>query len=169
MANGMKLIKKPDGETSRKLEEFARECKKTLIVDRKNLRQINYPECCSVKCWPVKQIKEKNSDFLDSLNNKGNVYAILTQKPESDEWNPIYVGQRKADGFRSRMYQHLIKKNKKTGSKLEKVKKAVSEGQQIAVTYIMVCPESLRHFVEETIVAGDKGRLTWNDHNPGGR
>ena len=169
MANGMRRIKEPDGETFRKLKEFACECKKALIVDRENLHQVNYPECCSDQCWPVEQIYRENPNFARSLNARGNVYAILTRESESDEWSPKYVGQRKADYLGDRMRTHLINKGEGTGSKLDDVKRAVSEGQEIAVTYIMVCPENLRHFVEETIVAEEKDRLTWNDHNPGGQ
>ena len=66
------------------------------------------------------------------------------------------------------MYAHLINKNEGTGSKLDDVKSAVSEGKKIAINYIMVYPESLRHFVEERIIATDD-RLTWNQRNPGRR
>ena len=117
----------------------------------------------------MKQIDEKNPNFTRSLNKSGNVYAILTRESESDEWGPKYVGQRKADDLGSRMRAHLINKGEGTGSKLDDVKRAVSEGQEIAVTYIMVYPETLRHFVEETIIAEEEDRLTWNSHNPGGQ
>lgn len=169
MANGMSRIMQPDDEILDKLKEFAGECKKALIVDRENLRQVNYPECCSDQCWPVEQIYGENPSFASSLNNRGNVYAILTRESKSDEWGPKYVGQRKADDLGNRMRAHLINKGERTGSKLDDVKRAISEGQEIAVTYIMVHPEALRHFVEETIIAEEEDRLTWNSHNPGGQ
>lgn len=157
-----------DEETFKKLEEFAYDCKKALLIDRENFCQVRYPEGCSLQCWPAVQIRKLNPKFFRSLNGKGNVYAILTQESQSDEWNPKYVGERKSDKLRQRMNQHLVNKSDGTGSKLDRVKEAVSRGQKIAVTFIMVCPERLRHFVEETIIAAENEQLTWNAQNSRG-
>ena len=81
---------------------------------------------------------------------------------------PNTFGQSKSDGLRNRCYQHLVKKHRKTGSKLNDVRKSVSEGRKVAVAYVMVRPESLRHFVEDTIIAAESAQLTWNKDNPGG-
>ena len=47
---------------------------------------------------------------------------------------------------------------------LEAVKTAVAAGQEIGVSFIKVEPESLRLFVEETIIAKHKTELPWNTH-----
>ncbi len=62
------------------------------------------------------------------------------------------------------MTQHLIAKDHRTGSMLEAVKTAVAAQQKIGVSFIKVQPESLRLFVEETIIAKHKDELPWNTH-----
>jgi len=47
---------------------------------------------------------------------------------------------------------------------LEAVKAAVSAGEEIGVSLIKVQPESLRLYVEETIISMHKERLPWNTH-----
>ncbi|WP_157598142.1 MULTISPECIES: hypothetical protein [unclassified Rhizobacter] len=66
--------------------------------------------------------------------------------------------------MRDRLTQHLITKHDQTGSMLEAVKTAVAAGEKIGISFIKVHPESLRLFVEETIIATRKDRLPWNTH-----
>jgi hypothetical protein len=74
------------------------------------------------------------------------------------------VGERKSNGLRQRLTEHLIKKNAKTGSKLPEIQQSVSDGKRIAVSFIKVAPEALRLYVEETIIAKHKDALPWNTH-----
>ncbi len=148
----------PDG-----LGEFAEECLSALIVS--SPIEFEYPDGCSFEYWPVNEIRSHNKELLDNLRNNGNVYALYTKKTtESSLWTPAYVGQRKSASLRERITQHLVTKNERTGSKLEDVKKAVSGGNKIAISYIKVNPESLRLYVEETIIAKRKETLPWNTH-----
>jgi len=106
-----------------------------------------------------------NKDILDSLRNSGNVYSLYTRsKKNNAAWIPVYVGQRKSASLRERITQHLITKDERTGSMLEAVKTAVADGNKIAISYIKVKPESLRLYVEETIIAKRKKTLPWNTH-----
>jgi hypothetical protein len=151
----MKLVG-PDG-----LEEFAEKCAKELIVN--NPTPFSYPDGCSLSNWPIQEIKRANDANLKSLRGKGNVYALYTRRDE-EPWKVAYVGQRKSDGLRERITQHLICKDGRTGSMLEAVKTAVSDGRQIAFSFILVSPESLRLYVEETIIKKRKATLSWNTH-----
>jgi hypothetical protein len=83
---------------------------------------------------------------------------------DNENWSTVYVGERKSSGLRERITQHLITKDHRTGSMLKAVKTAVAAGQKIGVSFIMVEPESLRLFVEETIIAKHKNKLPWNTH-----
>jgi hypothetical protein len=47
---------------------------------------------------------------------------------------------------------------------LAAVQTAVAAGEEIGFSFIKVHPESLRLFVEETIIASNKARLPWNTH-----
>ena len=77
----------------------------------------------------------------------------------------MYVGQRKSEKLRERMRQHLVKKHGKTGSQLRCVQRAVADGKKIGLSYVLVQPEALRHYVEESILAArTDGELPWNKH-----
>jgi hypothetical protein len=58
----------------------------------------------------------------------------------------------------------MITKDHRTGSMLKAVKTAVAAGQEIGVSFIKVEPQSLRLFVEETIIVKHKNELPWNTH-----
>jgi hypothetical protein len=154
----MSVLKGPDG-----LEQFANKCCEALLVP--NPIEFEYPPGCSLTAWSVKEIRSLNKSVLDRLNGNGNVYAIYTSSfGEQAQWVPVYVGQRKSRSLRERLVQHLITKSEQTGSMLEAVKTSVSDGHRIAISYIKVEPESLRLYVEETIISQRKAVLPWNTH-----
>lgn len=146
----------PDG-----LHDFAEECAKVLLAGVQH--QFTYPKGCTLHDWPIDSIKRANESFLKSLRGRANVYAIFVRRTD-EHWLPVYVGERKSIGLRDRLTQHLISKNHRTGSMLEAVKTAVSAGEEIGVSLIKVQPESLRLYVEETIISMHKERLPWNTH-----
>jgi hypothetical protein len=144
------------------LENFAMQCATALISTAKH--QFFYPNSCSMDYWPTREIKSLNNELLGGLRHRANVYAIfIRSKSIGSEWQIRYVGQRKARELRSRLTQHLIEKNDRTGSKLELVKSAVCQRCEIGISYITVHPESLRLFVEESIIAKHKESLPWNN------
>lgn len=147
------------------LEKFAEQCSKSLF---KNVEyEFIFPAGSDLQNWPVETIKCENEPFLKTLRHRGNVYCIfITGAGDKPNWQPVYVGERKSIGLRDRIIQHLIDKNHRTGSMLEKVKTAVSAGQRVGLSFVKVDPESLRLYVEETIISGCKkeGKLPWNTH-----
>jgi hypothetical protein len=143
------------------LAVFAETCARSLLA--KVQYEFVYPEGCSLENWPVERIKAANEPFLKSLRNRGNVYAIFVRPVgKKTAWSHMYVGERKSAGLRQRMTEHLIDKDHRTGSMLEAVKTAISANQAIGLSFIKVEPESLRLFVEETIIAKHKQELPWN-------
>ena len=145
------------------LAEFAESCAQTLFAEVPH--EFIFPNGCSLQHWPVEEIKTQNEAFLKSLRHRANVYALFVRSPVNNEkWRAVYVGERKSAGLRDRMTQHLIAKDHRTGSMLEAVKTAVAAQQKIGVSFIKVQPESLRLFVEETIIAKHKDELPWNTH-----
>lgn len=145
------------------LAEFAESCAQALFAEVP--QQFVFPAGCNLQHWPVGEIRSSNEAFLKTLRHRANVY-VLSVRPlgENQNWSPVYVGERKSAGLRDRITQHLIKKNDRTGSMLEAVKTAVAAGQEIGVSFIKIEPESLRLFVEETIIAKHKTDLPWNTH-----
>lgn len=144
------------------LTEFASDCASALLAGVQH--EFKYPASCSLTNWPSPEIKSTNETFLKSLRGRGNVYAIYVRGPKQREWVPVYVGQRKSASLRERISHHLIKKNEATGSMLAAVQTAVAAGEEIGLSFIKVEPESLRLFVEESIIASNKIQLHWNTH-----
>jgi hypothetical protein len=145
------------------LAEFAKACANDLFCTVQH--EFKFPAGTSLQQWPAQEIKKENDKLLRSLRNSGNVYAIFVREPsKGSSWTKVYVGERKSSGLRERITQHLIDKHEKTGSMLEAVKTAVSNGADIGLSFIKVEPESLRLYVEETIIAKHKKELPWNTH-----
>ena len=116
--------------------------------------------------WTVERIKAANKPFLKTLRNRGNVYAIFVRpNGKKTDWSQMYVGERKSAGLRQRITEHLIEKDDRTGSMLEAIKTAVSANHAIGLSFIKVEPESLRVFIEETIIAKHKQELPWMSFN----
>lgn len=149
----------------RGLDELVGECRRAL-VDAQMVCRVTYPTYSSFQCWPVDEIDRLNSKLLDSLNGNGNLYAIHVRERKDSEWRAEYVGKSISSQLRQRMRSHLIHRTGSTSSKLDNVKEAISRGQEIGVTFVMVEWESVRNFVEEEII--DKGQFAWNKQNPGG-
>lgn len=147
------------------LAEFADDCAEKLFAGVQH--QFSFPLGCSLEYWPVEEIKLANEEFLGTLRHRANIYALFVRGKEADQpWQPVYVGERKSNGLRERITQHLIHKDHRTGSMLEAVKTAVHAGKHVGLAFVKVEPESLRLYVEETIIAKAKraGKLPWNTH-----
>lgn len=144
------------------LAEFAAECAGALLGGERH--EFMYPVGCSLTNWPVLEIKGANKVLLGRLRSRGNVYALYVRASKDEEWLPVYVGQRKSINLRERISHHLISKNEQTGSMLAAVQTAVAAGESIAISFIKIQPESLRLYVEETIIASNKASLPWNTH-----
>lgn len=124
---------------------------------------VAYPEGSGPTNWDDAEISRMNRDLLSSLSGRGNVYALFAG--ERGRWTAMYVGERKRQKLRERMRQHLIKAHGDTGSQLANVRSAVGEGKRIGISYVLIEPEPLRHYVEECIVAASAdGELPWNKH-----
>lgn len=143
------------------LAEFASTCSKALLATAQHT--ITFPEGSSKESWPVEEIKKLNATLLSKLRHQGNVYALFVrERKEHSKWKVMYVGERKADGLRSRITEHLIKKDPQTGSKLAEIQASVASDLEIGLSFIRVEPQSLRLYVEETIIANNKSELPWN-------
>jgi hypothetical protein len=70
--------------------------------------------------------------------------------------------------LKQRIRSHLVWRNKKTksgkftGSKFDEVQHHISHGFDIALSFIEIEPESLRHYVEEMVLA--RSNPEWNFH-----
>ena len=146
-----------DRNTTNSLKAFANTCLKKLVSDPKPFK---YPNISCNSNWDIEKIKEENSKLLRQLRHNGNLYALYTRENSLSNWRLRYVGQSKSKSLRERISQHLISKNEQTGSKLENIKGAIFNGEEVALSYIKIEPESLREFIEEHIIR--KETPDWN-------
>jgi hypothetical protein len=77
----------------------------------------------------------------------------------------MYVGMSKSSELRSRLTAHLISKNRRTGSVLQKVKKRVDGGWEVSISAIRVEPEELRTYIESKLIGRNRESLEWNTHS----
>ena len=139
---------------------FVRDCREGLLSRRP--ARFDYPKLSRTDDWPAEEIGNLYASFREHRLGTGNVYAIWTRDPRKGEsWRPRYVGERRSEYLAARIREHLVKKGKRTGSKLDDVQRAVFDGSEIAVSCIMVRPEELRHYVEAAILKLES-RLDWN-------
>ena len=152
---------RPNCHTLEGLRDLVRRARAELLSGP--IACVAYPEGSGPENWDVDKISESNANLLKSLAGCGNVYALFVG--ECDQWTAMYVGQRKSEKLRERMRQHLVKKHKKTGSQLQQVQRAVANGQKIGISYVLIEPDALRHYMEESIIAArSDGELPWNRH-----
>lgn len=141
------------------LEQFLEECERTLFDEECKKEIIYNPE------WNVLEIKEINKKLLDKIGEiKPNLYAIFAMENKNSEFRLKYIGQTNSKGARTRLINHLITKNDKTGAQLEKVKNVVKSGGRIKISFIAIEPEALRHYIEEILIEKYKDKLEWNIH-----
>lgn len=162
---GESLMSKVHTIDKKHLEQLVTSCQAELLVSEPIL--FHYPDTLVGKDvdWDnyTNRIKLLNADLLRRLKHNANIYAIHV-KEKNSSWQVVYIGQRKSKNIRERMIQHLVKKNKSTGSKLLEVKDIILNGGQIGVSFTKVEPESLRLYVEETMIQQNSQALIWNKH-----
>lgn len=148
------------------LQPFVAECRSRLIVA--DPLPFSYPATLvgtsTTATWSasVARIKELNEHILGSLRNKANLYAIYTRRDSRQPWVPVYVGHSKSKEMRSRITAHMIKKDDGTGAQLEQVMAAVRSGRSLAVSFLLIKPDSLRLVVEDCILNDPESEFLWN-------
>ncbi len=103
-----------------------------------------------------------NEALLALVSSKDIVYCIW-QTNEIGKFEKVYIGQSNAKGARARIRNHLFKKTGNTKSKLENIKKAVSQKKQIGFTFIEVKPAFFRAAIEEYLIQKYSDSLPWNE------
>jgi len=162
------MIAKIEMELPDSLQSYINECESKLLNGEPS--EFVYPvdfigKRISDPIWDemITQVKKPNESILSTLRNKANIYAIFTKNGD-EPWDKKYVGERKALDMRQRMTSHLVNKNSGTGSKLDFVRKAVSQGEKIGLRFIYIPRDTMRTFIEEEIISKNKTELIWNNH-----
>ena len=145
-----------------KLEEFVAEVDEYLTTTD-NIKTVLYVSKYSVP-WNSEKLKEDNEELLSSISGAANIYVIYTTDKNSKERVLRYVGKTKRNLARQRLTNHLIKKHKKTGAKLNRVIDHIQSGGSIEIAWVTIEPESLRNYVKEELIKLHQ-ESNWNREN----
>lgn len=128
----------------------------TLLFDKGKIRNIVY---CNKDC--VADFDKNNHEFLNDINKKSVVYCIWLGTTIS-ELRPFYIGHVFETISKQRMIAHFSRKNKATGSQLEKIKVAVEDNMLLGVTFVQIEPAYMRTSIEEWLIEKHAKHLAWN-------
>ncbi|OBZ10930.1 GIY-YIG nuclease family protein [Bacillus sp. FJAT-26390] len=150
------------------IESFVNDCEASLL-DSMNVNVFTYPKklysAKGIKKWEgsEKDIDSINEVILNSVAGSSGVYALFTRRTVNEKWILRYIGHTKGgSSSRQRIRNHLVKKNKGTGAKLDLVKEAVLEGQEIGISFVKTKPDYLRLAVEAILIEKHSNILVWN-------
>jgi len=127
-----------------------------ILFDKSEIRIINYE---NKDC--VTNFDKLNQKFLMDINKKSVVYCIWMGNCQ-EELKPIYVGHAKDTISKYRMIAHFSRKNKATGSQLEKIKIAINDDFILGATFIQIDPAYMRTSIEEWLIIKHSNKLIWN-------
>jgi hypothetical protein len=137
------------------IEEIFKKAESSLLND-KNIHWLTYE--ASLTCL-------NSSEIISKVQRIPIVYCIWIW--DGSEPTPFYVGHSSASLSRQRLINHFVKKDPRTGSQLERVKQAVSEGKQIGVSFLKIEPDYMRKPLEEWLILRNREKLIWNIHGKG--
>ena len=143
------------------LKSFLSDCEAELLRE-KHQKQVLYPRE-HIEPWDSEKLMKINERIFEEIKGTANVYAIFTASNRPNNFSLRYIGQTKAKLAKTRLTNHLIKKHKKTGAKLEEIINHVKTGGLVKVSWLQIHPESLRHFVEEELI-NKHPEADWNLH-----
>lgn len=114
-----------------------------------------------------KEVSEQQlEEYINASGLKPNLYALYIKKPAQVEWQLRYIGQRKSDGIKQRLREHLVYCNTGTGSKLDNVKIAREKGYEIGIKLLRIVAhnntEHIRLAYESMLIEAFRDQLSWN-------
>lgn len=144
------------------LEKFLHVVETELLrVDGRSL--VTYPKT-SVSTWDTSQLDTANKEILAAVSGNANIYAIFTAPNDSSIFLLRYIGKTTRKLARQRIRNHLIKKDKNTGAKLDKIMAHARSGGLVKIAWIKIEPESLRNYMEEELINRHE-EADWNREN----
>jgi hypothetical protein len=133
--------------------ETARNKVASVLLDEARIVEMKYTNMERVTEEMMKESRSLNRVSLSEILKEGaNIYALWVRAQNKNEWHLRYIGQRKSDGIRERLCQHLFSKHKSTGSKLARVERSLQWRGGVGVTVAYVLPDELRSSIEESLI-----------------
>lgn len=104
----------------------------------------------------------ENRQIIDSVAGSSVVYAIWVRTPSTGEPTLRYIGHVVGVGARTRMINHFVRKDPRTGAQLENVRTALAAGYEVGVSFVAIDPPEVRLYVEEMLIQKLVGDDYWN-------
>jgi len=142
-----------------KLDSFLNEINDHLMNENNRWSVTFPPE--NVPNWDGENLTTKNEELLVKISREANVYMLFTAEKGSTVYKLRYIGKTKREYAKERLKNHLFKKHKDTGAKLEEVKSHVKSGGSIKLSWVTIEPESLRNWAEEELISKHR-EADWN-------
>src|SRR5690606_39456240 len=118
----------------------------TLLFDKSKVRNIIY---CNKDC--ITDFDKNNKEFLNDINKKSVVYCIWLGSSISD-LRPYYIGHVFETISKQRMIAHFSRKNKATGSQLEKIKISIEDNMCLGASFVQIDPSYMCSSIEEWLI-----------------
>lgn len=131
---------------------------KELLIGEKAIHYIVNPNAKDRK-----QFRMKNSELFTAIKNKPLVYCIWEQSGKNR--TKAYIGHSCASYSAERIINHFFKKDKRTGSVLEKVREALKNGKRIGFSFLTTEPSYMRYVLEDLLIKEYSNELKWNKNN----
>jgi len=136
------------------IESKFEEAEKQLL-DANNLYSIHYEN------FDVTTFDKHNSTLLNAISGKSIVYCLWIGE-SYNSLHPKYIGHANRTISRQRMRAHLTKKNKATGSQLDKITLYLREKKYFGLTYLIIEPSYMRKSLEDWLINKNSKFLDWN-------
>jgi hypothetical protein len=155
------MIRKIDKKTGRieldrVLIESSFEVVDALLLDKSRIRNLVYTDRDTIVAFD-----SGNSSLLAEITRQSIVYCIWFGET-IENLVPKYVGHVSSKISKQRMIAHFSRKNKATGSQLEKVKIAVESDHFLGLTFVVIEPDYMRKAIEDWLIDKYSEQLVWN-------
>ena len=135
-----------------------------LLFDESKILWFQHPQGIDISNWlDVSHqdfMKAKNKHITEEFLKRSGVYAIWEKRKQKVFL--VYIGQTTDKTSHQRVINHFIVKDPRTGSKLDKVQNAISNGSIVGVTFVQVKPKQMRQYLEQMLIQEKKEFLGWN-------
>lgn len=142
---------------SKEVDKLLKKAEKRLLGEEATYYHIN------PKAKDRKEFRNRNSELFNAIKNRAIVYCIWEETKKQK--TIAYIGHCCASCSSERIINHFFKKDRRTGSVLDKVKDSQKNGKNIGYSFIATEPSYMRYVLEDMLIKKYATRLIWNKNN----
>lgn len=142
---------------SKEVDKLLKKAEKRLLGEEATYYHINQ------KAKDRKEFRNRNSELFNAIKKRPIVYCIWEETKEQKTF--VYIGHSCASYSSERIINHFFKKDRRTGSVLDKVKDSQMNGKNIGYSFIATEPSYMRYVLEDMLIKKHAKELIWNKNN----